>query len=77
MIEQQPQVAVRAFLMGKIKLEGNFDSLLGPDTDLMKRAEEQGLDPAWYRVREIDDLIDETDPRGLAELDMKDGRPGR
>jgi murein L,D-transpeptidase YcbB/YkuD len=37
---------------------------------IMKRAEEQGLDPAWYRVREIDDLIDETDPRGLAELDM-------
>jgi L,D-transpeptidase YcbB len=36
----------------------------------MKRAEEEGLDPAWYRVREIDDLIDETDPRGLAELDM-------
>src|SRR5262245_33236422 len=37
---------------------------------IMKRAEEEGLDPAWYRVREIDDLIDETDPRGLAELDM-------
>jgi len=37
---------------------------------IMKRAEQEGLDPAWYRVREIDDLIDETDPRGLAELDM-------
>jgi len=37
---------------------------------IMKRAGEEGLDPAWYRVREIDDLIDETDPRGLAELDM-------
>ena len=38
--------------------------------EILKKADADGLDAAWYRVREIDDLIDETDPRGLAELDM-------
>lgn len=37
---------------------------------IFKDAEEDGLDPSWYRVQELDDLIDETDPRGLAELEL-------
>jgi murein L,D-transpeptidase YcbB/YkuD len=37
---------------------------------MLKDAEEDGLDPSWYHVIELDDLIDETDPRGLAELEL-------
>ncbi|HVX17491.1 MAG TPA: AarF/UbiB family protein [Acidimicrobiales bacterium] len=35
-LDQQPQLAVRAFLTGKIKLTGNLEAVLGPDTDLME-----------------------------------------
>jgi predicted unusual protein kinase regulating ubiquinone biosynthesis (AarF/ABC1/UbiB family) len=34
-LEQQPQLAVRAFLTGKIKITGDLEAVLGPDTDLM------------------------------------------
>ncbi|MFO1090530.1 MAG: L,D-transpeptidase family protein [Hyphomicrobiales bacterium] len=37
---------------------------------ILKDAADDGLDPSWYHVQEIDDLIDETDPRGLAELEL-------
>lgn len=35
-IEQQPQLAVRAFLTGKIKLTGDLEAVLGPDTDIIE-----------------------------------------
>jgi predicted unusual protein kinase regulating ubiquinone biosynthesis (AarF/ABC1/UbiB family) len=35
-LEQRPQLAVSAFLTGKIKLTGNLEAVLGPDADLLE-----------------------------------------
>jgi murein L,D-transpeptidase YcbB/YkuD len=38
--------------------------------DVFKKADEMGLNPANYRVDQIEKMMSDTDPRGLAELEM-------
>jgi predicted unusual protein kinase regulating ubiquinone biosynthesis (AarF/ABC1/UbiB family) len=35
-LEQQPQLAIRAFITGKITLTGDLEAVLGPDSDLLE-----------------------------------------